>query len=69
VDSVLLLVLVLGLGGTVLYLLLMIEDTRESDLTWKIEKATQDLQVIKGEPDDKKARQAMVDILNDEGMK
>lgn len=68
-DSVLLLVLVLGLGGTVLYLLLMIEDTRESDLTWKIEKATQDLQVIKGEPDDKKARQAMVDILNDEGMK
>mgnify|MGYP003625127606 FL=1 len=68
-DSVLLLVLVLGLGGTVLYLLLMIEDTRESDLTWKIEKATQDLHQIKGGPDDKKARQAMVDILNDEGMK
>lgn len=68
-DSVLLLVLVIGLGGTVLYLLLMIEDSRESDLTWKIEKATQDLKVIKGEPDDKKARQAMVDILNDEGMK
>ena len=68
-DSVLLLVLVLGLGVTVLYLLVMIEDTRESDLTWKIEKATQDLQQIKAKPDDKEARQAMVDILNDEGMK